>query len=272
MGSKIVPDPLPYFRESPPEFQQLVDACFVLPIAHNVELPIHSALLCQHSSFFCNLFKSQEGLSREGLIRVPLPETSLEDAQGWLCIVYMPHGVMNLGAKPYMAVVKLLHKFDMTRILERIDVHLAAMASWNGGHLWVRCLPMSRHFVGVLGCYKHFVPYRIMATQRRLWTSSSSRAPSACPSWPPPAGTMLPRSRGASVRMNRARRRCGHWGRCSCGACWTLSPGGWASPLDPPWSTTPVVVVPQLHGGQPSEDVHRHNASRASTQTGRPSQ
>jgi hypothetical protein len=146
MGAENVPHRLLYLLESPPEFQRLADAHVVLIDAGGLKLPIHSVLLCQTSSFFCNLFKSHEGLNQSGLVSVPLPETSLKEAQDWLCFVYMPHTVDPLRAESYLATVKLLHKFEMTRVLQRCDAHLAQqVASVTKGlrkHLWVSCLPI----------------------------------------------------------------------------------------------------------------------------------
>ena len=128
-----VPDPWPYLPASfPAEFKGCADAVFVLTDAGHVELPIHSAMLCAKSSFFCTFFQSQANVSRSEVITVPLPDTDLEEALAFLQVMYLPDGFDKLSAKSCKAAVKLFHMFNMEDLLSKSDALLGRLAdAWS---------------------------------------------------------------------------------------------------------------------------------------------
>ena len=125
-------------RGKPSSFADGADVVLVLTDDDNREVTPHSAILAAQSQVLSNMFyssdckaighdHSHDGETGKKMWRVPLPNTTLKQATGFLNFIYFPEE-MDLDRGAFCGMIKLLHFLGCTAALEKMDAYLSSKA------------------------------------------------------------------------------------------------------------------------------------------------
>ena len=134
----------PWLTQSkPPGFAQSADLILVLHPDSNflkAEIPCHVAFLAAHSPVLCDMLTSSDckaTVSAEGETRrVPLPDASLDQATNFLNFVYS-QADFKPSVNAAISMLGLLHRFECTAALQKMDTYLASNAGALMPPTWV---------------------------------------------------------------------------------------------------------------------------------------
>ena len=128
-------------RSKPSGFASSADILLVLTDDDNQELPVHAAFLASQSAVLCDMLYSSncKAVAREDVGKVvrkmPLPNASLKQATSFSNFIYFQgepgRPELHLAMDDVVSMTELLHRFDCTMALEKLDVYLARKAGFD---------------------------------------------------------------------------------------------------------------------------------------------